>query len=305
MASMNRRWLCLWAAVILTVVGGVLFSWTGDVARAADLESRYADFDGVRVHYLNGGEGEEALVFIHGWSCDHTFWRLQAPEIAEKYRVIVLDLPGHGKSDKPRVAYTQAYFVNGLETVVRDAGLRRVVLAGHSMGFSVARQYALKHPDLIKGMINVDGAIFRPPKEKEALEKWRKEVKAWADSFKGPDARASTISFIESMFVPATPADVRHEIVAVMLACPRHVATSAMDNMGDLSLWKETPVKAPTLAIYSRLAYLEPDNEAFMKKLSPNLEYHEWEDVGHFYMFERPKELTKAILSFLDRLAAE
>ena len=52
--------------------------------------------DGVDIHYEVHGEGEPALVFIHGWSCDRSYWRAQVEYFAKQYQVITIDLAGHG-----------------------------------------------------------------------------------------------------------------------------------------------------------------------------------------------------------------
>src|ERR1043165_9182525 len=90
-------------------------------------------YDGARVHYESYGKGKDAVVFIHGWTCDLSFWRGQAP-VYQKRRSLLIDLPGHGQSDKPEVSYTQERFARAVEAVMRDEGVERAVLVGHSMG---------------------------------------------------------------------------------------------------------------------------------------------------------------------------
>src|SRR5438094_10655765 len=104
---------------------------------ATTLSAADVTYDGARVHYESYGKGADAIVFIHGWTCDLTFWRGQAP-VYEKRRSLLIDLPGHGQSAKPDVAYTQERFARAVEAVLRDAGVTRAVLVGHSMGFPVA-----------------------------------------------------------------------------------------------------------------------------------------------------------------------
>ncbi len=60
----------------------------------------FTRLDGSRLHYDTRGDGQVPIVFVHGWACDSTFWRLQRPDMKTRY--ILLDLPGHGKSDIPR-----------------------------------------------------------------------------------------------------------------------------------------------------------------------------------------------------------
>ena len=67
--------------------------------------SRFVALDGNRVHSVSFGKGDEAVVFIHGWTCDSTFWKAQA-QVYERRRSLLVDLPGHGLSDKPEIPYT-------------------------------------------------------------------------------------------------------------------------------------------------------------------------------------------------------
>ena len=87
---------------------------------AVPLVASDAKYDGARVHYESHGKGKEAVVFIHGWSCDLTFWRGQAP-VYDAHRSLLIDLPGHGQSDKPDVSYTPERFARAIEAVMRDA----------------------------------------------------------------------------------------------------------------------------------------------------------------------------------------
>ncbi len=103
--------------------------------------SRFAELDGARVHYTNYGEGETALLFVHGWNCDETVWKAQAPVFAQERRVITVDLPGHGQSDKPEVAYTMDFYARALDAVMGDAGLKSATFVGHSNGTPVIRQF--------------------------------------------------------------------------------------------------------------------------------------------------------------------
>src|SRR5579871_4231083 len=99
-------------------------------ANAAETEaSRFAQFDGLRVRYETYGAGSQALVFIHGWACDLTFWRGQETLYNQpNRRALLIDLPGHGSSDKPHRAYPVEFFGRAVEAVMRDAQVDRGIL---------------------------------------------------------------------------------------------------------------------------------------------------------------------------------
>ena len=93
------------------------------------------------------------------------------PDFAKRNRVIALDLPGHGQSDKPQIAYTMDLFANAIDAVMRDAKVERAVVAGHSMGTPVARQFYRKYPQKTLAIIIVDGGL-RPFGTKEMREQF-------------------------------------------------------------------------------------------------------------------------------------
>ena len=84
-----------------------LFTIGFGTATTDGLEIRTIDAeDGVRISYTSEGHGEPAIVFIHGWTCDHTHWRFQVPEFSKWFRVITIDLPGHGASGADRRSWS-------------------------------------------------------------------------------------------------------------------------------------------------------------------------------------------------------
>ncbi|MDY6951787.1 MAG: alpha/beta hydrolase [Thermodesulfobacteriota bacterium] len=257
------------------------------------------EYDGLRLHYVHYGEGQDAVVFIHGWAGDSSFWRFQIPAFKKGRSLIVLDLPGHGQSDKPPIVYTQDLFAGAVNAVVVNAGIKSVVLVGHSMGMTVARQFIRKYPGKAKALVNVDGALYRMPKDQLKLRAWMKEKAAFADRFRGPDYQAFAGPFIDSLFVEQTPAQVRKEIKSVMLGTPQHVVVSALEALGDPMLWQEGAVRLPTLAIYAKTSDLSQDTRPYLGRLFPNLEYRQWEGCGHFLFMERPERFNKALLAFL------
>src|ERR1700730_13647798 len=92
---------------------------TKDEKKSVKAESRFTKLDGARIHYVNYGKGSEALVLIHGWTCNLDNWRDQMPDFAKRNRVIAIDLPGHGQSDKPQLTYSMDVFARAVQAVTR------------------------------------------------------------------------------------------------------------------------------------------------------------------------------------------
>lgn len=276
-------------------------------AAAAEAPSRFAKLDGLRIHYKSYGKGKEALVFIHGWTCDLTFWRMQAP-VYEKRRSLLMDLPGHGASDKPEIAYTQDLFARAVEAVMRDAGVQKAVLVGHSMGTPVALTFLKRYPEKLSGLVIVDGFIPQPPKDDAERQKIAEQSAAMLKIYRAPDYQTPLTRMIDSMSSPQhTPATLRDDIRTKMLTTPQHVIVSALEGMfaladSGLPQLKERRFEMPAIAIFAKREKGRPGYEAYLRSLFPNLRgYQEWEGVGHFLMMEQPEKFNAALLEFLNR----
>src|SRR5438874_9374588 len=103
--------------------------------------------DGVPIHYETRGQGEPALVFVHGWAIDSRYWDAQVPVFARDHRVVTLDLAGHGRSGRDRKDWTVAAFGQDVRAVVEALKLPKVVLIGHSMSGNVILAAARAMPE--------------------------------------------------------------------------------------------------------------------------------------------------------------
>src|SRR5262245_56437222 len=120
-----------------------------------------ASVDGMKIHSASSGSGKVALVLVHGWTCDSSSWDAQVPVLAKHYRVITLDLPGHGQSGAPKDGkFSMELFARAVEAVRAEAKVEKAVLVGHSMGTPVVRQYALMYPQSVAGLVLADGLVL-------------------------------------------------------------------------------------------------------------------------------------------------
>ena len=273
---------CLCLLLLLLLAGA---------ARGSVLESRFAKYGETKVHYQASGRGEEALIFVHGWTCDLSFWRAQM-EGFPAVRVIALDLPGHGRSDKPQANYTIAYFARSIEAVMRDAGVKRAVLVGHSMGTPVIRQFYRLYPEKTLGLVIVDGALrLMLPKEQMGpiIARLRSDYNSTAPQM------------VEGMLTPLRDAKLKGEIRKAMLSTPGHVAISAMEGMADERVYDKDAIRVPVLAVLAKSPFWPADTEQFLRTLAPRLEFYMWPDVSHFLMMEKPREFNQTVQGFLSK----
>lgn len=211
-------------------------------------------------------------------------------------RVLTLDLPGHGLSDKPDIRYDLRLFGRAVRAVMDAAGMERAVLIGHSMGAAIIRQFYSNQPQRVVAMVSVDGMILDNPSTS-----FLKRQREWADSLRGPSGKEVRRKFIENMFTSATSSAIRQEMLTKMLAIPDHVAASSIYNAFASPMWNNpAPVKAPVLAI-NMPAQSERIRQRH-EQAFPRLEYHELDGAGHFLHLEVPERFNPLLLSFLERL---
>lgn len=260
----------------------------------AKAESHYAAFGTNRIHYLTLGQGKQTVVFVHCWAGRAEFWRTQVPALETRARLILVDLPGHGKSDKPRVPYTLPFFAQAVLAVLKDAKVDRATLVGHSMGVAVIASVYRAAPEKVAALVAVDGSLRRGAFKAE-------EAEAFMAPFRAADYREHTTRFVGSLFpVPGTEA-LRDRVLADMLQTPQYVMVGAMEGMfaPGQSDWDPSPVKVPLLVLNARNAIWTAEDETHMRSVSTQVEYRTIEGVGHWLMFEKPAEFNAALLEML------
>ena len=120
------------------------------------VSSDFLELDSLHVHHMHGGRGTP-IVFIHGLgSSGYMEWRHNLEPVAPHHRVFAPDMPGYGRSDKPRAGYTIPYFAHFIERYMEDRGLRSAVLVGASLGGRVALEVALERPKLADKLVLVN-----------------------------------------------------------------------------------------------------------------------------------------------------
>src|SRR5215468_8203721 len=144
---------------------------------------RYAMGDGLRLHYLDWGTPTKpTMILIHGIARHaHTFDHI-VPEFTRDYRVIALDMRGHGDSAwSPEGAYLVEDHVRDLEAVIRELGLARVTLWGNSTGGRVVQVYAGLHPEMVERLIVEDVGPERPQNVADGFaRRVQREAEGWA-----------------------------------------------------------------------------------------------------------------------------
>lgn len=254
------------------------------------ISDRTAKVNGIQ--YVDRGDRKKpnAIVLVHCWTCNSDFWKDNVNAFKD-YRVITLDLPGHGQSSKPNVDYSMEYFARAIDTVMKDAGVKKAVLVGHSMGTPIIRRFYELYPEKTLGLVIVDGAL-QPFGPRDQVEKFFEPL------FK--DYKAGAATFIDGM-LETVQQDVRPFIRESMLATPDYVGQSAMKQMLDDSYASHGKINVPVLAVMAPSPRWPKDLEAQYRALAPNLEFLKFDGASHFLQLERPKDFNDAVKAFVTK----
>lgn len=151
-------------AVLILTTACRVESPTGDTGKAARDRGRTAGQhvwttpDGNSIPYEIGGnlDADVTVVMVHCWMCNRSFWDAQLPALAESYRTITLDLPGHGEATAAREVWTIADFGEDLAGLIKELKVTDVILVGHSMGGPVSLRASALLPEIVLGIVAVD-----------------------------------------------------------------------------------------------------------------------------------------------------
>ncbi len=122
-------------------------------------ESKFANVNGVTVHYLKAGTGKRALVFLHGFGETSHMWKPMFDEFGKDFTVIAPDLRGIGESSQPVSGYDKKTMAADVHELVKSLGYKKIDLVGHDIGLMVAYAYAAQFPDEVEKLALLEAPI--------------------------------------------------------------------------------------------------------------------------------------------------
>lgn len=268
--------------------------------------------DDPKISYIDVGSGDQTIVLLHGLASNAGFWRYNIPELSKHYRVIAVDLPGYGKSQKDYYSYSMSFYAEVLKNFFEALNLNKVILVGHSMGGQIAITFALKYTDRISKLILADPAGIE--RFTRGQGDWLKSVltvegikhtseegvrKNLAMNFNNWNDKLEWM--VEERVRMAKADDFDGFCYATVRCVHSMLDGPTSDKLKD--------IKVPTLIIYGKQDGLIPNpylNPGFPSdvfesgaKLIPNCKLAEINDSGHMVMMEQPEKFDEAVLNFL------
>lgn len=261
----------------------------------APVAGRIKSADGVELAYEMRGKGDTALVFVHCWTCDRTYWKEQVDAFAKDYRVVTLDLAGHGDSGDARATWSIASLGADVQAVVDALGLKRVILVGHSMGGPVSLDAARRLGDRVAGVVCAD--TLHDTKSTMPPEMRAQVMKQFETDFEGTMRQG-----VKFMFHPKSPADVVAWVTERFVRAKPAVALPLMREMMEMDLAPmlaaaKVPVRCINAAPYGPMS---PATNTAALKAHADFDVVLVDGVGHFLQLEKPAEFNAKLRAILD-----
>lgn len=266
---------------------------------AAALAPQFAtSADGVSIAWHRYGQGEPAIVLVHGWATNSTIWRMQLAALAAHYSVVTLDLAGQGASGANRQDWSLPHFAQDVAAVVAQLPNTPVILVGQGMGGPVALEAAPLLGARLQGIIGVETfrTIGQPPPLASQLEQ---NLQPFRSDFPGALRRFVTATLFHPQ---ADPAVVR-TVAQLMAQTAPERAVAALSALNKLDYAAILPaVKAPIVVIDSDLG--GSVDEARLRRSDPRLRVITLNGDDSFPMLDDAQRFNTVLLQAIGSLAA-
>jgi len=257
--------------------------------------------DGTPIVYSAAGNGDLALLFVHGGMADRSFFAAQLDALAGRYRVIAVDLAGHGESGTGRKKWGIPEFGADVKSVVEAEKLKRVVLFGNSLGGPTVVEAALLLQGPVVGVVGIDtfqdlGQAGRTPEYRRlAAEEMRRRAEAFRS-----DYPAAMKTMVQMLFHPDADPKLTAEAERRMLRTPDAVAYAMLSSVVEYDF--EAPVRRLAVPLRAINGDLYPTDVAAARRVKPDFDAIVMAHVGHYPMLEQPDEFNGHVAATVEAL---
>jgi epoxide hydrolase 4 len=271
------------------------------------VEHRYAENEGVKIHYAALGEGP-LIVMLHGFPDYWYTWRYQMVALSGSYRVAAPDLRGYNLSDKPKGMenYGMRALLRDVRAVIREEGREQAIIAGHDWGGAIAWQFATHLPEMTEKLIilnlphlsGLTRELFDNPKQQKSSQYARDFQEEGAHEALSAEklARWVTEPEVRKRYVEAFE---RSDFEAMLYYYKRHYPREPYKPLGP----PEQKVRIPVLMTHGlKDPYLLPGalNDTW-KWVGSDLTLVTIPNAGHFVQQDAADLVTRTIKSWLTR----
>jgi len=243
------------------------------------------------LHYTLTGKGDTTLVFVHGWGINEEYWSNQVDAFSNRYQILTLDLPGHGKSLLKKDSLTIEEYGIAVAKLIDELDLKNVVLIGHSMSGNVNLRAYVQIPDRVVGFIGVDNLqmVGHTLSEGEA-----QQTNAYLQQFKNDYKNTVRQYALGFLFHAQTDSLVKKRVIDDIAALNPAFAIATLRAL----IFNEPPferealpqLKMPLLLIVSEGSI--GDESSLQTYCKNGFKYWNIANTGHYPMIEQTEEFN-------------
>lgn len=259
-----------------------------------------ASADGSLIAYETRGQGDTALVFVHCWACNQSYWKNQVGPFSKDFQVVTLDMAGHGQSKNfKRQDWSVAKMAEDVEAVIKDLNLQKVILVGSSMGGPISLDVAADMPDRVRGIACVD-TLHNAEKTmpRELIEQMLSKFKA--------DFQKGVKEFMPFLFTAQSDPKLIEWAASQAATCDPKACIPLMQSFPDMDL-KEMMKKAGVPIRCVNAAQYRPDTpktDVAVNRKYADFDAVEMTGVGHLPMLEKPDEFNAKLKEMIQSILA-
>ncbi|QDK36182.1 alpha/beta fold hydrolase [Bdellovibrio sp. NC01] len=259
----------------------------------------FAQQSGVNIYFETYGSGTP-VVLLHPFSTNRYFWSRQIFTLAQKHRVIVIDLRGHGLSDKPASGYSIPKLALDVEAVLKAVGDEKAVVVGVSVGGMIAMQLALQSPQYVKALVLIScGTNLAPYVPAVALQAYQERFEAafgfmlqGSLSERTKTEKPEIFEYLNSVF--RTQDNFTKESYLASLR-----DSEGIFNWNILDSLKE--IQVPTFVFAGASDQAVPlEAVRTLSHAIPHASFKIVPDVGHYYPLEQADQFNRDLVSILE-----
>ena len=262
----------------------------------------------VKKNFRKHDPQKQSILFLHGFGGCSSDWNETISLIGSEFQILTIDLPGFGKSSKPRddKFYQIDFLVQLIDDILSELKLAEVVLTGYSMGGRLALQFTSKHPEKVRALILESSSPGIKTKSERQL---RIKSDAKLISFINKNSLIDFFTLWQNLPLFATqknlPIKEQHSLLADKINSNSKVGlTNSLKNFGQgqmENLWnKLSRIRIPTLLLTGALDTKYTSIQQEMVKLIPNSSHKIIEDAGHNLHLEKPEVFVNLVRDFLE-----
>lgn len=275
---------------------------------APDIPIQYVTVNGIRLRYINAGEGP-TLVLLHTLRTQLDLFEKVVPELVKSFTVYAVDYPGHGYSDIPSVKYDAAFFADAVEGFLDALDLRNVTLAGVSIGASISLIVAARNNRRVVRVVAINPYDYAKGRGMARSSFLARLVVALADiPILGETVMRTRRFFVMKSILDGGVADPDHippELLTEMylLGNRRGHYRAFLSLLRNAESWETarkaySNIKIPVLLLWGDRDWSRPDEREHDRQIVPGAGMATVENGGHFLPLDRPDAVIEYLLAF-------